>query len=300
MCSVGSGPVFAQGKKVAQGIVKATTRSASQLAPAVNTSTQILAKRGINATVASGIGSVANGNIVAAQQRTLLQQVVHKNKRLIIGAQVNMGVPLRTAVERALLLGALPEKHLPPVHLLKENAFPLQDITPLALSEEVMAQETPRLPFSKKENLIFRGISLTPDVVNSALRNILENGLLLKDVGVHASDRNLAMTAGPGGLGSVLAMSKPVINLTDTPQDALKWANIRSGKAPEFFRVIISVRSENIGRVINVQRDIPTDELSEVIILANLNGEKTWCKVELEGEDFLITPYEVDFLQELL
>ena len=137
-------------------------------------------------------------------------------------------------------------------------------------------------------------------MVNSALRNILENGLLLKDVGVHASDRNLAMTAGHGGLGSVVVMSKPVINLTDTPQDALKWANIRAGKAPEVFRVIISVRSENIGRVINVQRDIPTDELSEVIILANLNGEKTWCKVELEGEDFLITPYEVDFLQELL
>ena len=59
--------------------------------------------------------------------------------------------------------------------------------------------------------------------------------------------------------------------------------------------MVVVVNSSARGEIIQFSWDIPAEEINSVIALLNVNGQKTWCKVEVAGEGFKITPFEVDF-----
>lgn len=297
--SVSALPVYAQGKKVAKNIVQGATRSASQIAPAVsNASARILAEKGVQTSVSAGVKTpqvtVPTFQIPPEMtpSQTTLQRIVNNNKRFVIGAQVKMGVPLRTAVERVLRLGAQPEKHVRKLPLLTNESFVVKDLEELFITPAQEDLPDPRQPFAVRPNLIFRGIALKAKDTTPAVRNILENGLRLQDLGNHAANLRLSLVAG-ANYKAVTAAARPVTNLTEDPFAAAEWAFRRGIEGSS--RVVIAVNATDRGQIIHYDRDIAVDELHSVIILLNVNGQKTWCQVELAEEGFKITPYELDF-----
>ena len=297
--SVSALPVYAQGKKVAKNIVQGATRSASQIAPAVsNASARILAEKGVQTSVSAGTTKLSvtvppfrlPPGVPPSQ--SVLQQLVNDNKRFIVGAQVKMGVPLRTAVERAMRMGAQPEKHVRKLPLLTNKSFVVKDLEELFITPAQEDLPDPRQPFAVRPKLIFRGISLKAEHTTPAVRNILENGLRLQDLGNHAANLRLALVAG-ANYKAVTAAARPVTNLTEDPFAAAEWAFRRSIEGSS--RVVIAVNATDRGQIIYYDRDIAVDEIHSVIALLNVNGQKTWCQVELAEEGFKITPYELDF-----
>lgn len=297
--SVSALPVYAQGKKVTKNIVQGATRSASQIAPAVsNASARILAEKGVQTSVSAGTTKLSvtvppfrlPPGVPPSQ--SVLQQLVNDNKRFIVGAQVKMGVPLRTAVERAMRMGAQPEKHVRKLPLLTNKSFVVKDLEELFITPAQEDLPDPRQPFAVRPKLIFRGIALKAKDTTPAVRNILENGLRLQDLGNHAANLRLALVAG-ANYKAVTSAARPVTNLTEDPFSAAEWAFRRGIEGSS--RVVIAVNATDRGQIIHYDRDIAVDELHSVIILLNVNGQKTWCQVELAEEGFKITPYAVDF-----
>ena len=291
-------PVCAQKSKIAKQLGKGATQSASNLAPSVGTATKILAEKGAQASVSAAVKSVPSTTPVfqippeLTPPPTVLQRVVNNHKRLVIGTQVSLGVPLRTAVERAYRLGAQPEKHIRKLPLLEAKSFLTPDLQELFVTAEQRALPSPRQPFAVRPQLIFRGLALSPENTAPAIRNILENGLRLKDVGHHATNRTSSLAAGVNVKAATLA-AKPVTNLTEDPFAAADWAKRRAYENSTL--VVVVVNSSARGEIIQFSWDIPAEEINSVIALLNVNGQKTWCKVEVAGEGFKITPFEVDF-----
>lgn len=306
-------PVCAQKGKIVKSLTKGTAQSASHLAPSVGTSTKILAETGVEASVATGVKTtpVSSQSVFQIPAEltpppTILQRVVKKHKRLLIGTQVSLGVPLRAAVERAYRLGvplrapverayrlgAQPEKHIRKLPLLEAKSFLTPDLQELFVTAEQRALPSPRQPFAVRPQLIFRGLALAPENTAPAIRNILENGLRLKDVGHHAANHTSSLAAGINVKAATLA-AKPVTNLTADPFAAADWAKRRAYENSTL--VVVVVNSSARGEIIQFSWDIPAEEINSVIALLNVNGQKTWCKVEVAGEGFKITPFEVDF-----
>ena len=292
-------PVCAQKGKIVKSLTKGTAQSASHLAPSVGTSTKILAETGVEASVATGVKTtpVASQRVFQIPAEltpppTVLQRVVNDHKRLLIGTQVSLGVPLRAAVERAYRLGAQPEKHIRKLPLLEAKSFLTPDLQELFVTAEQRALPSPRQPFAVRPQLIFRGLALAPENTAPAIRNILENGLRLKDVGHHATNHTSSLAAGVNVKAATLA-AKPVTNLTADPFAAADWAKRRAYENSTL--VVVVVNSSARGEIIQFSWDIPAEEINSVIALLNVNGQKTWCKVEVAGEGFKITPFEVDF-----
>lgn len=291
-------PVCAQKSKIAKQLGKGATQSASNLAPSAGTATKILAEKGVQTTVSAGVKTpqvtVPTFRLPPGipPSQTVLQRLVNDNKRFVVGAQVKMGVPLRTAVERAMRMGALPEEHVRKLPLLTNESFVVKELEEVLISPAQEEFPDPRQPFVVRPKLIFRGIALQPEKTTSAVRNILENGLRLQDLGNYAANLRLALVAG-ANYKAVTTAARPVTNLTEDPFAAAEWALRRSIEGST--RVLIVVNATDRGKIIYYDRDITADELHSVIVLLNVNGQKTWCQVELVEEGFKITPYELDF-----
>lgn len=135
---------------------------------------------------------------------------------------------------------------------------------------------------------VYRGLALDSD--GKALRNILENGLLLKDVGKYSSD----FVGMSGKFGAMMVMSGQTKfnNLTDNPELAADYAKGRIGSAENQIAVVVEVTGIRPQSVIHYPNDIPASQISGVIALLELEGVPTWCRVELaEDGGYKITPY---------
>ena len=134
---------------------------------------------------------------------------------------------------------------------------------------------------------MYRGLGLAAD--GASLRNILENGLLIKDVGRNSNDRRLAY-ASAGGMAALKAVARErVTNLTDSPDSALHYAWRHAGNG---LVVMVSVKeSVERGAIVTVAHDIPAEQIHEVIALLEVNGKPAWCKIEPAEDGFKITPY---------
>lgn len=208
---------------------------------------------------------------------------VNNNKRLLYSLQTTVGIPSKTAVENLRSWGAKPFKKPRRPALRPENAFTAKDFSALHYTQGTV----PRLPFAPHPHRMYRGLGLKTD--GADVRNILENGLLVKDVGRNNNDRRIAY-ASAGGLATLKAVANErVINLTDSPASALHYAWWHADKG---MLVMVSVKeSLERGSIITMPKDIPADKIHEVIALLEVNGIPTWCKIETMEEGFKITPY---------
>ena len=165
----------------------------------------------------------------------------------------------------------------------EEKAFVTSDFFPFLYS----GKEIPTLPFALDRKHIYRGLGLPAD--GPALRRILQEGLLVKDVG--PDNNSLRMSyASVGGLAALKQVAqKKVINLTDSPVLAFNyaWRNRHKG-----IMVLLSVRNFPYhGNIVVHDRDIPAADLEEAIVLLQVDGTPHWCKVQVLEQGFQITPY---------
>lgn len=184
-------------------------------------------------------------------------------------------------IEDQALLELLPEAHpidLPTLSFLMdrkkiEEAVALDD------------RSIPALPFMEEPNVAYRGMALTP----ADIRNVLTEGLLRR--ATEASNRrNMALAGGSRGAIQYFA-SHPVINLTASPLHARFWGSKFLGSKPILTIVKISGDFGN-SDIINVDRDIPTENIMEMITLLQINGRPTWCRTQLgDANSVSITPY---------
>ena len=215
---------------------------------------------------------------------TRTQQFMTNHQRAVVGMQTALGVSVRKAVENTHRLGTVyvPRHKLPPIINTVEAEVPsFVDLT-------VSAEKAPLLPLDRRGTKMYRGLGLPAD--GKAIRNILQNGLRLEDVGNDSNNLLLSMVSSDRHGGALRQMSQlKYTNLTDDPYFAFKYAARNTGG--QNVPVIISVRGIPQAEIVRVDYDIPADQIEDVIALVNWNGTPTWCKVELAGDAFKITPY---------
>ncbi len=209
---------------------------------------------------------------------------VDRNQRTLFKLQTSVGVSTRKAWENLKNLGAEYHPKNPRPELLQSSAFTAADFTKLAVSQAEITT-APLFPFQNQRLLIYRGMALNTN--GDAIRNILENGLLTKDVG-RESNTLLLSIAGPRGRAG--AARTPITNLTDNSSEAVMWAGKRMGK--QDITVVVAVNSSAKGSIITVAEDIPAEDIYAVTALLRVNGKPTWCKLETAPEGFRITPYQ--------
>ncbi|MGN0025174.1 MAG: hypothetical protein ACI351_07075 [Candidatus Avelusimicrobium sp.] len=220
----------------------------------------------------------------------ITRTVARSHPKLYTNVQIVTGTPKITALRNTLEAGYEPHRYNPRPALQADKALAVRDFS--AVMPAGTEAETPVIPFQNQRGLIYRGLALNAD--GQAIRNILENGLLIKDLGQYASD---FITSVGAETARGRCHSMKVTNLTAESSEAVKWAQLRSQE--EAIPVVMVVKyssnkdlfSQDI-HAINTAADIPPEDIYAMAALLNINGVPTWCKVELEGEGFRITPYE--------
>lgn len=177
--------------------------------------------------------------------------------------------------------------NLPP--LIVEGSFTVADFTDLVPSGE---QANPIVPFvAEPKKIAYRGMALDTDA--EAIRNIIKNGLRLQDAGKENSTLRMAYASHTGWRTMSHIAQNPVTNITDSPTAAAAWG-IRRLSAKKPILTIVKIKGEFEGTTIEiVTTDIPADQIEEVAVRVNINGNLMWCKTQLNEDGSLtLTPYE--------
>ncbi len=176
--------------------------------------------------------------------------------------------------------------------LSPERAFivtTLADYTPLIQSLE----EIPTLPFIEENNQVaYRGLALPNNA--KAIRNILTNGMRTRDVSHNSNTYLRALSAGNQGTLKVLS-TFPSISITKNPTEAVSWGKLRMKDKEVPILTVVKMQGNFRGKSREfIMDDIAADQIEEVITLLDINGNLTWCKVQLNRDNTLtLTPYEL-------
>ncbi len=236
------------------------------------------------AEVTTAFAAAEKARFAALTDLTPTQRFMTNHQRTIVGMQTSLGVSVRKAVENTRRLGAVyvPHHKLPPMIETVEAKVP--SFANLTIGSEV----APLLPFAQTPGKMYRGLGLPAD--GKAIRNILQNGLRLEDVGSDSCNLLLSMACNDRNVGALRQMSQvKFTNLTNSPLFAFQYAsrNTNGNNVP----VIISVHGVPEDKIVRVDYDIPAEQIDEVIALVNWNGVPTWCRVTLTEDAFKLTPY---------
>ena len=182
--------------------------------------------------------------------------------------------------EREALEATFPR--LNPAHAFETSSF-----------EPYLAEDLPadNLPLLETPGVLYRGMALAAD--GNSLENILTNGLLIKDLGSHATTKLLAMS---GGMRSTVSAVRPVTNLTSIPSEALYWGNQRtkSESGKKLLAIVGVDGQQESGKVVLMSEDIPATQLTDVIVPLQVNGNPVWCNVSFtQDQTFLVIPYDL-------
>lgn len=271
LCALGT-DLFAQGKQIVK-----VPQAADLAAKAARQSAAVAVK----VPAVPKVPSVPTPPVVPAHPR--VAAVVNQHPRTLVGLQKMVGLSTRQAWTNLKQLGAVYTPKNPRPQLQEANSFTAADLTEFA-APNIPEQTLPEFPFQNQRGLIYRGMAL--DTKGKAIRNILENGLRTQDVG-RESNTLLYSLAGTNTRSA--AIRQPLINLTDSGNDAVMWANrLRKNE----ILVVTVVKSSRTGSVITSSKDIPATDIYAQTALLKINGKLTWCKLELEGNDLRVTPYQ--------
>ncbi|MDD7578168.1 MAG: hypothetical protein PUK24_01290 [Elusimicrobia bacterium] len=270
LCALGTN-LFAQGKQLVKvpKVAEAATKAARQSA-AVTVKVPAVPK----------VPSIQTPPVPTSPR---VAAFVNQHPRTLVSLQKMVGLSTRQAWTNLQRLGAVYTPKNPHPQLQEENSFTTADLTEFA-APNIPEQTLPEFPFQNQRGLIYRGMAL--DTKGKAIRNILENGLRTQDVG-RESNTLLYSLAGTNTRSA--ALRQPLINLTDSGNDAVMWANrLRKNE----ILVVTVVKSSRTGSVITSSKDIPATDIYAQTALLKINGKLTWCKLELEGNDLRVTPYQ--------
>ena len=271
LCALGTN-LFAQGKQIVK-----VPQAAESAAKAARQSAAVTVK----VPAVPKVPSVQTPPVVPAHPR--VAAFVNQHPRTLVGLQKMVGLSTRQAWTNLKQLGAVYTPKNPRPQLQDANSFTTVDLTEFAVPN-TPGQALPEFPFQNQRGLIYRGMALDAD--GKAIRNILKNGLRTQDVGKESNTLLYSM-AGPNA--RTAAVRQPLINLTDSGNDAVMWAN-RLRK--QQILVVTVVKSNSTGSIITSPTDIPVDDIYAQTALLKVNGKPTWCKLELEGNDLRVTPYQ--------
>lgn len=279
LCALGT-DVFAQGKQIVK-----VPKAADLAAKAARQS----AAAAVKVPAVPKVPSVQTPPVVPAHPR--VAAFVSQHPRTLVGLQKMVGFSTRQAWSNLKRLGAEYTPKNPRPQLQEENAFTAADLTEFAVPN-APGQTMPEFPFQNQRGLIYRGLALDTD--GPAIRNILENGLLIKDLGKYAADYITSL--GAEVVKAPIKATK-ITNLTANPSEAVMWAKLRSAEGQIQVVMVVKYTSNkssfsNSQHAISTSKDIPPEEIYAMTALLDLNGTLTWCKLELEGAGFRITPYE--------
>lgn len=154
---------------------------------------------------------------------------------------------------------------------------------------EVHGEKIPDLPWLKEDGILFRGMGLP--VTGQEIQNILENGLLIKDVGTDNGTLVIILSGGVSRSALANASHPRFTNLTNSPQDALHYAVRNNGSGNVIVLVRVSGQSEYLP-VVRVDKDIAPEHIEEMIALLSVDGAPTWCRITQSQGKFIITPYK--------
>lgn len=179
---------------------------------------------------------------------------------------------------REAILAKLPKAN--PAH-----QFIAQNFNEL-IPAQIPAEE---LPLVAQPGVLFRGMALPTD--GEAVKNILQNGLRLEDLGSHATTKLLSIS---GGARGAVSSVRPVTNLSSIPSEALYWATQRIEPGKELPVITVVKNQTQSGEVVLVSQDIPAEDITHVLVPVNYNGKPVWGNVELAPDGgFLVTPYDI-------
>ncbi len=168
--------------------------------------------------------------------------------------------------------------------LQPEQAYEIDDFTPFVTKE----LPTAPIPLLEEPGVLYRGLALPTDGI--AVKNILANGLLLKDLGNHATTKLLSISGGTRGAVSAI---RPVTNLTSLPEDAIYWATQHKTPGHDLWAVVTVDGIPQSGKIVIYSEDIPADQIVHVLIPLQLKAIPTWCDVSLTQDGhFLVIPYQ--------
>ncbi len=270
-------PAFAQGK-----LIKNTTKANVKAG-------EIAARSSARAGEAAVRGAAAATPKVAAQQAKLAQiteqiKVSVPTPKQPVTAKTSRLASVKSALNR--LIGRAPAVQLPPQVLREDLSLKIKDFSDYKTDLETLPAET---PWKATPQDMYRALSLSAD--GAALRNIMENGLLLKDVGKFSNNRTMAYVSGdPRFVRTVSSMR--FNSLAADPNTAVYYAKMHHSKD-----IIVVVRVQGLpehGKVVHVGRDIPAENIKEVIAALNIGGNTVWCRVKAEKDGFTFTPYLFD------
>ena len=181
------------------------------------------------------------------------------------------------------LIGNAPAVQLPPQVLREDLSLPIKDFSDYKTDLKTLPAET---PWKATPQDMYRALSLSAD--GAALRNIMENGLLLKDVGKFSNNRVMSFVSGnPRAVQTVANVQ--FNSLAADPNTAVYYAKQHHSKD-----IIVVVRVQGLpehGKVVHVGRDIPAENIQEVIAALNIGGQTVWCRVKAGKDGFTFTPY---------
>lgn len=157
---------------------------------------------------------------------------------------------------------------------------------------QLRAASRPKLPFEIEEGIAYRGLALETN--GKSLEKILTRGVLLEDCGEECNTLNLAY-ASHGGYGAMKHfIDHPTINLTYGPNSAVYWGSKRLSAEKPLLAIVKVKGDYPASSLINETADIPAENVMEVVVRLERNGQLMWYKVEWLKDDgvFKITPYE--------
>ncbi len=174
--------------------------------------------------------------------------------------------------------------------LLTEKSFTATDLR--AFVSQHNQQPKPTVPFlAQSGEIAYRGLALSAD--GNSIRNIITNGLRLQDAGEENSTLRLAYASHGGFYAMRHLLENPVTNITYGPHSAASWGARRL--SPDLpILTIVKIKGSFDGDSMEVvTQDIPASQIEEVAVRLNLDGNLTWCKVQLNADNsFTLIPYE--------
>ena len=158
-------------------------------------------------------------------------------------------------------------------------------------SKFLILSDLPALPFLEEENVVYRGMALSP----AQLKNIAENGILLKDVSSSSNRHNLAVVGGDRGLVTHFA-THPTINTTANPEKAIYWG-AKNVTSKRWILTVAKIKDvPQRGDIVNLAQDIPVEQIEElVVLLRDPNrhpNQNAWYRLKKETEEYEKFPFK--------
>ena len=268
----------------AQSIIKGGKQVLSTFSKSSSKVTNIASK--VKPNIVTGRAKVASSSVnIPTSNPRPYNSFVTKNKTTLFSLQRAIGISPIQAGRNLQKWGAAPSVR-PPLPKPQGDPFFVEDLS--SLIPPTQSDKGP-IPVENNPQLIFRGMALDAP----AIKNILEKGMLLKDVSDESTTLRLAYASKTMHVPTLHNITTtPLNNLTESPKAAAAWASKRLPSVTNATVVVVSVKSYERGSIIVIPTDILPDRFYDVLAVLQVNGKPTWCKIELAENGYKVTPYK--------